>query len=92
MRRDPAVVWFNRAVATLIFAANVFFVPFTVRLARTQELGLLVSLSVNLLVITAAMAWTGKFGGSVKLMVFNVLGLAWSAVWLAFIFATPRMD
>lgn len=79
----------NSLLATLIVFINVFFVPVTFRILM-MPFGfsfrwLAVSLSINLLLISAALAFSEKHRESKKIFAINLVGFIWAIVWLVII-------
>ncbi|OJV26757.1 MAG: hypothetical protein BGO32_07835 [Bacteroidetes bacterium 37-13] len=51
-----------------------------------------ISLSINLLLISADLTFKTKFNYSVGLLIINGLGLLWSLFWLWLLLTTSKMD
>jgi hypothetical protein len=51
-----------------------------------------ISLSINLLIISAGLTFKTKFNNSIGLLIINGLGLLWSLFWLWLLLTTPKMD
>jgi hypothetical protein len=79
----------NWTIAILLLLVNGYFLPLTVEIVYTSGgpsgVGLIflpVSLSINLLLISAGFVLSQKLNKSVKLLLVNVLGLFWALFWL----------
>lgn len=104
MLNDPQLIEINNlkttnwTILTLIFLTNIYFLPFTFIETKSYfrtnsfEFILPISLSINLLFITAGLTLKTKFNNSIVLLIFNVLGLLWSLFWLWLLLTTPKMD
>ena len=79
----------NWTISTLLFLANIYFLPFSFLTLKStggafgyELLILPISLSINLLLISAGLTFKTKFNNSTGLLIFNGLGLLWSLFWL----------
>jgi hypothetical protein len=79
----------NWTIAILLLLVNGYFLPLTVEIVYTSggpfSLGLIVlpvSLSINLLLISAGFVVKQRLNKSVKLLIVNALGLFWALFWL----------
>jgi hypothetical protein len=51
-----------------------------------------ISLSINLLLISAGLTFKTKFNNSIGLLIINGIGLFWSLFWLWLFLTTPKID
>jgi len=51
-----------------------------------------ISLSINLLLISAGLTFKTKFNNSIGLLIINGLGLLWASFWLWLLLTTPKLD
>jgi hypothetical protein len=79
----------NWTIAILLLLVNGYFLPLTVEIVYTSGgpsgVGLIflpVSLSINLLLISAGFVFMQKFNKSFKFLVVNTLLMFWALFWL----------
>jgi len=89
----------NWIISTLVILTNIYFLPFSIITVKSSGgafgYGLLIlpiSLSINLLLITAGLTFKSKFKNSLGLLIVNGLGLIWASLWLWLLITTPVMD
>ena len=89
----------NWTISTLLILTNIYFLPFSFVTIKSTGgafgYGLLIlpiSLSINLLLISAGLTFKTKFNNSIGLFIINGLGLLWSLFWLWLLLTTPKMD
>ncbi len=89
----------NWTISTLVILTNIYFLPFSFVTIKSTGgafgYGLLIlpiSLSINLLLISAGLTFKTKFNNSIGLLIINGLGLLWSLFWLWLLLTTPKMD
>lgn len=89
----------NWTISTLLILTNIYFLPFSFVTIKSTGgafgYGLLIlpiSLSINLLLISAGLTFKTKFNNSIGLFIINGLGLLWSLFWLWQLLTTPKMD
>lgn len=89
----------NWTISTLLILTNIYFLPFSFVTIKSTGgafgYGLLIlpiSLSINLLLISAGLTFKTKFNNSIGLFIINGLGLLWSFFWLWLLLTTPKMD
>ena len=89
----------NWTISTLLFLINIYFLPFSFVTIKSTGgafgYGLLVlpiSLSINLLLISAGLTFKTKFNKSIGLLIINGLGILWSLFWLWLLLTTPRIN
>ena len=86
----------NWPISTLLILVNIYFLPLSFVTIKSTSgafaYGLLilpVSLSINLLLISAGLTFKTKFNNSIGLFIFNGLRLLWSIFWLWLLLTTP---
>ena len=89
----------NWTISTLVILTNIYFLPFSFVTIKSTGgafgYGLLIlpiSLSINLLLISAGLTFKTKFYNSIGLLIINGIGLLWSLFWLWLLLTTPKMD
>lgn len=89
----------NRTVAILLIVVNSYFSPFSFTMIKSaggafsnRLLGLLISFSINLLLIPAGLTFKKRFSDRTGLLIINILGFLWSLFWLWLFLSIPKMD
>gem|GEM_PF-5029784 len=89
----------NKLVSIFIVLLNLYFIPFTVITMKNMggsmnyEFSILpISLSINLLLITALMVFKKKFNRSVLLLIINGLGLSCGIFIFWLLITVPVLD
>ena len=89
----------NWTISTLVILTNFYFLPFSFVTIKSAGgafgYGLLIlpiTLSINLLLISAGLTFKTKFNRSIRLLIINGFGLLWSLFWLWLLLTTPKMD
>lgn len=89
----------NKILSISIILINFYFLPFTIisirNLIGSIEYGLSsipLTLSINLLLISAFLVFKDRFSKSMLLLVINALGLVWGLFVLWLLLTVPLMD
>lgn len=89
----------NRFFSILIFLINIYFLPFTIiqiaTTGGTMGLGLLAipfTFIINLLLVTAYLAFKNKNKNSFLLLFINLFGFTFSFLLFLLLITTPKMD
>lgn len=89
----------NKVLSILIILINFYFLPFTIatikNLGGPMEYGLSIislSLSINVLLISAFLIFKNRFSKSFLLLVINGIGLIWGLFLLWLLLTVPIMD
>lgn len=89
----------NWTISTLLILTNIYFLPISFVTIKSTGgafgYGLLIlpiSLSINLLLISAGLTFKTNFNNSIGLLIINGIGLLWSLFWLWLFLTTPKID
>lgn len=89
----------NWTISTLVILANIYFLPLSFLTIKSTGgafgYGLLllpITLSINLLLMSAGLTFKKKYYKSIWLLIINGIGLIWSLSWLWLFFITPKID
>jgi hypothetical protein len=89
----------NWTISTLVILTNIYFLPLSFVTIKSTGgafgYGLLIlpiSLSINLLLISAGLTFKKKFNNSIGLLIINGVGFFWASFWLWLLLTTPKMD
>ena len=96
---SPKLIVANKVVAVLLILANIYFIPLSFILLKSKGgpfgYGLLavpITLSVNLLLISARYSFKSRFNGSYEILMLNCLGLCWAVFWFWLFGTGPLLD
>ena len=88
----------NRIVSIFIFVINIYFLPFSFIQIRTFcqtnifELIIPISISVNMLLLTAILTFKKRYNKNKWLLFTNIFGMLWALFWLYLLITIPIMD
>ena len=89
----------NRVVSILIITMNLYFFPYTIIIIKNIEGPIEygysiipITISINILLITAVLTFNHRFSESLLLLVINGLGLIWVLFVLWLLLTVPLMD